>query len=465
MGKEAQFMKQSRIIALLAAAAVLLTGGYLAVRYRNTEKEKKQEQQEAPVSLLSFDGNTTTALTVKNEEGTFRFLFQDQTWVLDGNDFTANPYAISAICSYMCDLSSVKTIARDVTDLSPYGLTDPVVLTADTSSGDSYQLLVGNPTPTKESYYAMLPGTSTVYTIDYTSGSVFRATKNTLKNRYLFDANSTEVQEFTLERDGVLVYSLTHDAAMQWTITQPIQWQGYTSNINDMLDTFVRATATAYVDENPGDLSRYGLDQPSYRIYARTDTKAITVLLGKMVSDAEDEISIYGMIEESGQVFYMTKAALNFLDDDLLSVAYPYVYNPDATSVKQLVVDCNEVQATLELDADSKTYVCNGKVVSDMGDEVMDAFQGFYRSVATLGLSQVDPDAKPEGEAEISFTYTLQNGEVTRIELIPASDTTYWIMKNGTYTQFMTRKRILNMTGGIISSYEALQNKIKDAEK
>ena len=29
MGKEAQFMKQSRIIALLAAAAVLLTGGYL----------------------------------------------------------------------------------------------------------------------------------------------------------------------------------------------------------------------------------------------------------------------------------------------------------------------------------------------------------------------------------------------------------------------------------------------------
>ena len=29
-------MKQSRIIALLAAAAVLLTGGYLAVRYRNT---------------------------------------------------------------------------------------------------------------------------------------------------------------------------------------------------------------------------------------------------------------------------------------------------------------------------------------------------------------------------------------------------------------------------------------------
>ena len=144
-------MKQSRIIALLAAAAVLLTGGYLAVRYRNTEKEKKQEQQEAPVSLLSFDGNTTTALTVKNEEGTFRFLFQDQTWVLDGNDFTANPYAISAICSYMCDLSSVKTIAWDVTDLSPYGLTDPVVLTADTSSGDSYQLLVGNPTPDRKS--------------------------------------------------------------------------------------------------------------------------------------------------------------------------------------------------------------------------------------------------------------------------------------------------------------------------
>lgn len=51
------------------------------------------------------------------------------------------------------------------------------------------------------------------------------------------------------------------------------------------------------------------------------------------------------------------------------------------------------------------------------------------------------------------------------MELIPASDTTYWIMKNGTYTNFMTRKKILNVTGGIISSYETLQKKIQEASK
>ena len=100
-----------------------------------------------------------------------------------------------------------------------------------------------------------------------------------------------------------------------------------------------------------------------------------------------------------------------------------------------------------------------------MGDEVTQAFQDFYQAVATMGLSQVDPDAKPEGEAAISFTYTLQSGEVNRVELIPASDTTYWIMKNGTYTNFMTRKKILNVTGGIISSYETLQKKIQEASK
>lgn len=458
-------MKQGKIIALLAGAVVLLTGGYLALRFKNEEKTRQKEQQEAPVQLLSFDGDTTASLTVKNEEGTFRFLFQDQTWVLDGNDFVANPYSISAICSYMSSLSSVKTIAKDVTDLSPYGLADPVELTAVTDNGNSYQLLVGDPTPTNESYYAMLPGGNTVYTIDYTSGSVFRATKNTLKNRYLLDAYSTEITEFSLERQGQLIYSMTHSDAMQWVIDQPIQWQGYTSNINEVLDTFVRATATAYIDENPGDLSQYGLDQPSYRIHAKTETKEATVLLGKMVSDAENEISIYGMIQESGQVFYMTKAALNFLDDDLLSVAYPYVYNPDAATVKQLVVDLGDVQATLELDTQNKKYSCNGVDISDMGDAATEAFQSFYQAVATMGLSQVDPDAKPEGEAAITFTYTLQSGEVNRVELIPASDTTYWIMKNGTYTNFMTRKKILNVTGGIFSSYETLQKAIQEANK
>ena len=84
-------MKQGKIIALLAGAVVLLTGGYLALRLKNAEKTKQKQEQEAPVSLISFDGDATASLTVQNEEGTFRFLFQNQTWVLDGDEFTANP--------------------------------------------------------------------------------------------------------------------------------------------------------------------------------------------------------------------------------------------------------------------------------------------------------------------------------------------------------------------------------------
>ena len=83
-------MKQGKIIALLAGAVVLLTGGYLALRLKNAEKTKQKQEQEAPVSLISFDGDATASLTVKNEEGTFRFLFQNQTWVLDGDEFTAD---------------------------------------------------------------------------------------------------------------------------------------------------------------------------------------------------------------------------------------------------------------------------------------------------------------------------------------------------------------------------------------
>lgn len=75
-------MKQGKIIALLAGAVVLLTGGYLALRLKNAEKTKQKQEQEAPVSLISFDGDATASLTVKNEEGTFRFLFQNQTWVI-----------------------------------------------------------------------------------------------------------------------------------------------------------------------------------------------------------------------------------------------------------------------------------------------------------------------------------------------------------------------------------------------
>lgn len=58
-------MKQGKIIALLAGAVVLLTGGYLALRLKNAEKTKQKQEQEAPVSLISFDGDATASLTVK----------------------------------------------------------------------------------------------------------------------------------------------------------------------------------------------------------------------------------------------------------------------------------------------------------------------------------------------------------------------------------------------------------------
>ena len=62
-------MKQGKIIALLAGAVVLLTGGYLALRLKNAEKTKQKQEQEAPVSLISFDGDATASLTVNTVYG------------------------------------------------------------------------------------------------------------------------------------------------------------------------------------------------------------------------------------------------------------------------------------------------------------------------------------------------------------------------------------------------------------
>ena len=457
-------MKQLKVIGILAGVVAVSCVGYYFIDKQLTEKEKLERADSTPVQLVSFDSEQVKTLSLKNSGDSYEFLYENGGWSITNQSFEINIYSVSAICSYLADLSSEQTITQAPDDLGVYGLDDPIQVSCTLTDGSAYTILVGDVTPVQNAFYAKLPDSDTVYTIDYISGSFFSASRNSLKNTYLFDVYSSEITHFSLERGDSVIYDLRYDSTNGWKMHAPLEFDGYTAQINTTLDTFTRINIAAFLEDEPDDLSRYGLDDPYCKLIAETENKSTTILVGDMISADENETMAYGMFVESNQIFMFTRADISFIDDETVDKIYPYIYSADTADVASVMVDCNEVQATLDIDLDNEVYTIDGVTIDPEDEDGVTAYQNFYRGVAMLAISDVKPDAVPSGDAEISITYTMENGDKVKIELIPETDTTYWVMQNGSYTGLITRKKYITRSGSIVPTYELLQEYLDTLE-
>lgn len=470
-------MKPIRWIIALAAAVVVLCAAYFIVDRSVTDREIK-EQAGAAKTLFSFDGSSITRVTLDNDEGYFAFDWDsvNGTWKLvSAEQFNINTYAISTICNYFCDLSSEKTVVFDCQDTSIYGFDSPVTLkvyTTETGEEEPFTLFVGDSTPTYDAYYAMLPGSNDVYTINYTAGSIFCAAKDMLKNLYLFDTFSTLVDRFELYQGDKLTMQLARDEETLWHMYAPLESEVYSSVVTNLMDTLVRVQINGFVEENPSDLAKYGLDEPKYRLIVSgiIGAEAVTreIWFGDMASEAAGETQRYGYFADSKQVFLITDAAVSFLDDPAIDYMFPYCVDINIDELSKLEIDMGDVydlHETLYLDYANEQYALGDIDIDAMkDDDILTLYQDFFRAISNLKFTDMDLDAVPEGDAAISILYTHLDGTETHVTFIPQAENNFYLMINGEYTGLTVRLNRFTGSAGLVISYEALMRGLKEAE-
>ncbi|MBP0987970.1 MAG: DUF4340 domain-containing protein [Oscillospiraceae bacterium] len=467
-------MKQLRWIWILGAAAVLLTVLFIIVDRRSKQNEEKA-QIGAPKQLLHIDPDVVTDIELNNEDGKIVFSWLDGTWkITEGEQFNVNVYAVNAICNYICNLDSLKTVAFDCDKTDVYGFTDPTTLkvyTTDTDKEHPYILYVGDATPTYDSYYAMVDGSNDVYTIDYNSGTVFCSDRNSLKNRYLFDTSSALVNYYKVEKDGKTVIECKRGSDFYWTMKQPADFELSNAEMNDLMDVIVRVQIAAFVEDNPEDLAKYGLDHPQSKLTLEgvfnESVKKQEIWFGDMASSDENETQIYGYYSDSKQVFRINRAEISFMNDDIKELMYPFCVQPDIEKLKSVEIDMGEVydlHETLYLDYANDKYKLGDKDISALDDEdIMQRYQTFYRSIAELRFSEVQLDSKPDPEKEpaIRIVYTENDGKQLKLDFIEKEPNNYYLVKDGTYTGLTVRLNCFTGAGSVTDRYKLLTEKLK----
>ncbi len=467
-------MKQLRWIWILGVAAVLLTVLFIIVDRRSKINEEKANIGE-PKQLLQINPDVVTDIEINNEEGKTVFTWIDGLWqITEGEQFNVNVYAVSAICNYICNLRSLKTVAFDCENTEVYGFTNPITLkvyTTDTDKEHPYILYVGDATPTYDAYYAMLDGSSDVYTIDYNSGTVFCSNRNSLKNRYLFDTSSSLVNYFKVQKDDKTVLELKRGSDRMWTMQQPADFKLQNAEMSELMDIIVRVQISSFVEDQPDDLSKYGLDQPHTKVWLE-GTYGETVLkeeiwFGDMVTSNENETLIYGYYANSQQVFQINRAETSFANIEPIEVMYPFCAEPDIQKLKTIEINMGDVydlHETLYIDYANDQYKIGDIDISAMEDEdIMQLYQTFYRTIANLSFSEMHLNEKPDPDkdAAIQIIYTEQDGNTLTLDFIEKEKNHYYLVQNGTYTGLTVRLNRFTGAGGVTSRYEMLMDKLK----
>lgn len=458
-------MKYGKILIAVIVLVVVSFSSFFIIDYYNN-KNKSNNDKKNNLNLLDFNVNDVKSLEIINESGTFEFEINNDVWeMVKGEKFEFNRNKLIAISTYMSDLKAERIVAKNRDKDESFGLKGNMIITISLSNGDKNKLEMGDMTPTKDSYYVRVNDEDNVYTIPLFDGDEIIATREHIKSAYLFDVlDSNSINYIKYVKSGEVIFDMEKESS--WIMKEPYEeLKINTANVVSLVDSITRATSIEFIEENPEDLSKYGLDKPSYELYISNGEKTATILFGNIAEGNAEYIYAYDVDKKEVSVYNIGPILLfDYQTVDVLirDVHNEYLIDLDKIDLKMgdetleiKIVNENNITNIEELQ-----YEINGKILAK--DKFND-FYDLYRSLNGLQFEVLDYEATPEGKSEIIISYFRKDGVNTEIELIPTEEDSnlLYVVKNGVYTGRVVRRYVLEVKNGIKQSYSYLKTLIE----
>lgn len=427
-----------KVIILLLVLAVCVAGViFVGMQPEHKDNASSNQTTAQDVKILELDKDKIDQVTVKNKEGEFVYEKKGTDWVLvSPKDITFNKNAISSFIGQFSTLQAQKVVEDNAKDLAQYGLDKGAEVTIKMKDGTSKTLIIGSNNPTSDLTYVKLKDSNKVYGVSTDTGKNLIASKDTLIDKTLFPYQSEAITGITFERDGKQVFEAAK-AGETWKMFAPIKIDARTENMKPILDSLNFLSAESIEEENATDLSKYGLDKPSYAFTLVTATKKSKILMG---IEKERGSSIYAKLADSNRVVTLGLSSFNYLDKPFKELIEPFVFIPNIDTVSRVVATLNGTTVTSDIKTDKNdkkndSFVVNGKDLKKADPDNADSnFREYFQSLIGIVADSIEPDAKPSGTSVVTIDYTLKVPGSSKIEFIKKDDRSYYAMKDGKYT-------------------------------
>ena len=528
-------MKNKTVKMVLAVVVLgVCCGAYAGVKTYVAHQEQKESEEDSEESTTVFTASTDNIKSldfmVDDTETTFEK--DDDSWVKkDETDFPVNQTTLDSAASAIASVDSDRVL-EDVDDLSEYGLDSPsntikIVTKSDEEDGDDITttLYVGDENSSTSQYYVRKDDDEkTVYLIDSSCVEPFAKSLNDYAQMEDFPAISNTDTITKISVDGDNSYELSKDEdTSTWSVKgSEDEEKADSATVSSLVSSFGSMAYSSLADYKCDDKSKYGLDKPYATITvdyqeevaaddtdedtqddttasgetadedassveensddAEQDTesdesvsetkmadKQLTILVGNETDDS----SRYVMVNDSNEVYTMSKDTLSALTDkseeDFWDMTVSYVSLNSLGSLKvnyqgsDYKVNVSRETSTDDdgNDTETVTYKLNG---SDLDETT---FTTFYNKLINMTAQKRLTDKyEPDGDAELTATFTEEDGDTQEVAYY-SYDTNYYaaVVDNKVYlVNKMNVKELFTAFESVVGTEEDSSDKTDSDE-
>lgn len=247
-------MKLHRLI--LSTVVLLALVGTLYWSEHRKPKEETTVSADTSPAILKLDEGSITRVDLKKKDAAPIVLAKNSAgaWqITDPKPLSADQSAVSSMVSTLSSLRSERMVDEKPSDLSAYGLAQPV-LEVDLTEKDAknQKLLIGDDTPTGSAVYAMLAGDPRVFTIASYNKTSFDKSVNDLRDKRLLTVAADKISRVDLIRNNQTVeFGRDKD---EWQILKPKPLRADTMEVGGLVQKLTDARMdTSGSDANAKD--------------------------------------------------------------------------------------------------------------------------------------------------------------------------------------------------------------------
>ena len=277
--------------------------------------KKKQAVREQKEKVLVFEKEKVESVILSNAHGLFEAKRSGEDgWTL------VKPFAAPAdkqvwnsILDAVFDLKSTRVISENGGDVAPYGLQAPQTRAEIQLKGSPDRLIlrVGDENPVGDSLFVTDGAAQKVVLVPKSISYQLNKTLKQLREKRLFSVNTAETQEIQIQKQKRAIVLKKTDE--KWFLaSEKTKQEAQPEKVKEILDAIHFLEVSEFEDEDPKDISKFGLKNPQLVVSFR-DAKATQteVLFGN-----KEKTMVYVAKKAQKPVYKVNAYVLNRIPTD-----------------------------------------------------------------------------------------------------------------------------------------------------
>lgn len=464
------------------------------------KKEPISTSPETHQTILNISSYDISSVRLINETDDLTFL---KNQLEDGTQFfeldlenPAGNYSSTKIMDFVSQFLSVTYDLKidDVTDLSMYGLDDPIVkLEITMQDGSVHVLSIGDATIEGYTCYATIDGSSSVFTIPTIIRTRGMNTISDFIEPQILSIDQENLAQIRFERDtsneesdnylNLLANSSKNEFGYpEYTFIEPINIKA-SDNFGTLVESLLYLTVDSFFEPTEEEMSLYELDKDPYYRFSMTldDGTEIILNLSRYIGDGDIGF-YYGTCSTFDGYFKISQLTLSGLDVSMHHLLDEYVHYCQITDISSMDVEFDDSENSIDFDLDLEIHSTianeNSEILLDTRNALVMNSDGRYygailfESISCIEISGVDMDTVPSFDPFMTITIVDNNHHITTLDFVeyPDNNQLFYVYINGEPSSILVNQNELFEDGGqdtfsygIIPAYHLLDTAIMNS--